>query len=325
MKFKTPLTLDELLQIIGSKVIIKGEQKIEITGINEIHSVQHGELSFVDHPKYYEKVLNSVAKVILINRDMDVPEGKTILISEDPLEDFLKVARHFVKFKPQKETVNPNAIIGEGTIIQPNVFIGERVVIGKNCIIHSNVSIYSDTIIGDNVIIHSGSVIGGDACYFQKRGSAWKKLDSCGRTIIENDVEIGCNVTIDKGVSGDTFIGEGTKFDNIVQVGHDTHIGKHCLISSHCAIAGCTYIDDEFILWGKSCVNKDLYIAPRTTVLAFSALDKDVKEPGTTLFGLPAGDTRAKWKEMAYTRRLPELFETMEKLKKELETLKANK
>ena len=325
MKFAKPLTLDELLQIIDSKIIIKGEQQIDITGINEIHSVQPGDLSFVDHPKYYEKVLNSAAKVILINRDENVPEGKTLLISEDPLEDFLKVARHFVKFKPQKEAINLNAVIGKNTVIQPNVFIGDNVIIGNNCIIHSNVSIYSDTIIGDNVIIHSGCVIGGDACYFQKRPSGWKKLDSCGRTIIENNVEIGCNVTIDKGVSGDTFIGEGTKFDNIVQVGHDTHIGKRCLISSHCAIAGCTYIDDEFILWGKSCVNKELYIAPRTTILALSALDKDVKEPGTTLFGQPAGDVRTKWKEMAYARRLPELFETIEKLKKELETLKSEK
>ena len=325
MKFTTPLTLDELLQIIGSKVIVKGERQIEITGVNEIHSVQPGELSFVDHPKYYEKVLNSAAKVVLINRDVELPEGKTLLISEDPLEDFLKVSRHFVKFKPQKEAINPNAKIGENTIIQPNVFIGDNVIIGKNCIIHSNVSIYSDTIIGDNVVIHSGSVIGGDACYYQKRPFGWKKLDSCGRTIIENDVEIGCNVTIDKGVSGDTFIGEGTKFDNIVQVGHDTHIGKRCLISSHCAIAGCTYIDDEFILWGKSCVNKDLYIAPKTTVLAFSALDKSITEPGTTLFGVPAGDVRVKWKEMAYTKRLPELFETIEILKKEIEQFKSAK
>ncbi len=323
MRFTTPLTLNDLLQIIGNKVLVKGEQQIEITGINEIHSVEPGNLSFVDHPKYYEKVLNSVAKVVLINKDVNVPEGKTILISEDPLEDFLKVARHFVKFKPQKEAINPNAKIGENTIIQPNVFIGDNVTIGKNCIIHSNVSIYSDTIIGDNVIIHSGSVIGADAYYFQKRPTGWKKLDSCGRTIIENNVDIGCNVSIDKGVSGDTFIGEGTKFDNLVQVGHDTHIGKHCLISSQCAIAGCTYIDDEFVIWGKSSVNKDLYIAPKTTLLALSALDKNITEPGTTLFGLPAGDARTKWKEMAYTKRLPEIFETIESLKQEIKELKA--
>lgn len=322
MKFEKPLTIDDLTQIIKSKVTIKGNLHASITGINEIHSIEPGDLSFVDHPKYYDRVINSVASVILIDKEVEVPEGKAILISPDPLEDYLKIVKHFVTFRPQKEAINKNALIGQNTIIQPNTFVGDNVVIGKNCIIHSNVSIYSDTIIGDNVIIHSGSVIGGDAYYFQKRPDGWKKLESCGRTIIEDDVEIGCNVSIDKGVSGDTFIGQGTKFDNLVQVGHDTYIGKHCLISSQCAIAGCTRIEDECIIWAKSSVNKDLFVAPRTTILAISALDKNVTEPGTTVFGLPATDVRKKWKEMAFTRRLPELFGEFELLKKEVRELK---
>lgn len=318
MKFQTPLTIDELCAIIGGKRVVKGNTRIKITGINEIHSVEPGNLSFVDHPKYYEKVLNSLASVVLINKETEVPEGKAIIITEDPLDDYLKVVEHFVKFHPQKEPINKNAVIGEGTIIQPNVFIGDNVKIGKNCIIHSNVSIYSDTTIGDNVIIHSGSVIGADAFYFQKRENGWKKLLSCGRTIISDDVEIGSNVTIDKGVSGDTFIGKGSKFDNLVQVGHDTHIGNQCLISSQCAIAGCTFIDDECIIWAKSSINKDLYLAPHTTLLALSALDKSVYEEGQVLFGLPACEARRAWKEMAYQRRLPELFAEFEELKKKL-------
>lgn len=323
MKFEKPLTIDDLLDIINGNVIAKGNLQIDITGINEIHSVQPGDISFVDHPKYYDKVLNSVASVILINKEVDIPEGKAIIISDDPLEDFLKIVRRFVQFHPQKEPVNKNAVIGENTVIQPNSFVGENVVIGKNCIIHSNVSIYSDTIIGDNVIIHSGSVVGGDAYYFQKRPGGWKKLVSCGRTIISDNVEIGCNVAIDKGVSGDTFIGEGTKFDNLVQVGHDTHIGSHCLIGAQSAIAGCTYIDDECIIWAKSSVNKDLYIAPKTTLLAISALDKSIYEEGTTLFGTPAIDVRRKWKEMAFARKLPELFEEFEQMKEEIKSLKS--
>ncbi|MDR3046183.1 MAG: UDP-3-O-(3-hydroxymyristoyl)glucosamine N-acyltransferase [Bacteroidales bacterium] len=325
MKFDTPLKLDDILRIIGNHVVVKGDRNVFITGINEIHSAEEGNLSFVDSPKYYERVLNSVAGVVLINKKVDVPEGKTILISEDPLEDFLKIARHFVHFHPQKEMINPTAKIGKGTIIQPGVFIGENVVIGENCLIHANVTIYADTIIGNHVIIHSGSVIGGDAYYFQKRSEGWKKLDSCGRTVIEDYVDIGCNVTIDKGVSGDTFIGEGTKFDNLVQVGHDTHIGKHCLICSQCGISGCTYISDEFIAWGKSSVNKDLYIAPRTTLLALSALDKNIPEEGAVLFGTPASDARSKWKEMAYAKKLPELFAAFEQMKNELAELKKGK
>ena len=325
MKFEKPLSIDDILNIVQGDVIAKGNLETIITGINEIHSVEIGDISFVDHPKYYEKVLESVASVIIINKDVDIPEGKAIIITEDPLEAFLKISRHFVQFHPQREAINKNAVIGENTIIQPNSFIGENVVIGKNCIIHSNVSIYSDTTIGDNVIIHSGSVIGSDAFYFQKRPEGWKKLESCGTTVIADDVEIGCNVSIDKGVSGVTYIGRGTKFDNLVQIGHDTHIGDHCLIGSQSAIAGCSYIDNDCIIWAKSSINKDLHVAARTTLLALSALDKSIYEEGLTLFGAPAIEVRRKWKEMAYGRKLPELFEEFEKLQKEIQALKENR
>lgn len=323
MKFEKALTLNELLKIIQGNIKVKGNSNNLITGINEIHSVEPGNLSFVDHPKYYEKVLGSEASVILINNDVAVPEGKTLLISEDPLSDYIKVVRHFVKFKSQRESINPNAVIGENTIIQPNSFVGENVIIGKNCIIHSNVSIYANTIIGDNVIIHSGSVIGADAYYFQKRNPEWKKVESCGRTVISDDVEIGSNVTIDKGVSGVTFIGKGTKFDNIIQVGHDTYIGSHCLIGSLSAIAGCTHVEDECILWAKSSVNKDLFVAKRTTLLALSAIDKSVTEEGTVLFGVPAYEARKKWKEMACSKKLPDLFDEFYQLKNDFDALKS--
>lgn len=322
MKFEQPLPLQKLLDIIQENIIVKGNTSNLITGINEIHSVEPGNLSFVDHPKYFDKVLNSVAGVILINKDVPPPEGKTLLITDDPMVAYLKVVRHFVKFHPQNEAINPNAIIGKNTVIQPNCFVGENVIIGDNCVIHSNVSIYANSIIGNNVIIHSGSVIGGDAYYFQKRNPEWKKFESCGRTVIADDVEIGCNVTIDKGVSGDTFIGQGTKFDNIVQVGHDAHIGAHCLVGSLSAVAGCTFIDDECILWAKSSVNKDIYVAKKTTLLALSAIDKSVTEEGAILFGVPAYEARKKWKEMACSKKLPELFDDFEKLKNDFDSLK---
>lgn len=322
MKFKDPITLDELCGIIGHPVTISGNRNNLITGINEIHSVEKGNISFVDSPKYYDKALQSEATIILINKQVDCPEGKTLVVTDDPVNDFVTIVRHYVQLHPQKEMIHPDAQIGEGTVIQPNVFIGEDVKIGKNCVIHANVSIYAHTIIGDNVTIHSGASIGADAYYFQKRKDGWKKLESCGRTILSDNVEVGANVCIDKGVSGDTFIGKGVKFDNLVQVGHDTHIGNHCLIGAQCAIAGCTYIDDDCNIWARVCVNKDLYIAKHTTVLAISAVDKSVKEEGQTLFGQPAIDARKAWREMASVRALPSLLEEFAKLKKEVETLK---
>jgi len=314
-----PLGLDALLQLIGHPVIVKGDTSATVTGVNELHSVRKGDLSFVDSERYYARMLASEASVILIDSsDTECPEGKTLLVTDDPLRDYLAVVEHFTHFTPQKTPIHPSAVIGEGTVIQPLVFIGENVRIGKNCIIHSNVSIYADTVIGDNVVIHSNSTIGADACYFQKRPDGWLKLTSCGDTYIGNDVEIGCNCCIDRGVSGTTYIGDGTVFDNLVQVGHDTHIGKRVLLGAQCGIAGCTYIDDDCKIWAKAAVNKDLYVAKGTILLALSAIDKDVKEEGRTLFGMPATDANAKWREMVMLRKLPELFQAVEEIKKRL-------
>jgi len=314
------LNLDELIQLIGHPVTVRGETSVKVTGVNELHSVRKGDLSFVDSERYYLRMLQSEASVILINSaETDCPEGKTLLVTDDPLRDYNTVVKHFTHFTPQQTPIHPSAVIGEGTIIQPLVFIGENVRIGKNCVIHSNVSIYADTVIGDNVIIHSNSTIGADACYFQKRPDGWLKLISGGDTYIGNDVEIGCNCCIDRGVSGTTYIDDGCVFDNLVQVGHDTHIGKRVLLGSQCGIAGCTYIDDDCKIWAKSAVNKDLYIAKGTVLLACSAIDKDVKDENKTLFGMPAGDASTKWREMVLVRKLPELFQELKEIKKKLQ------
>ena len=318
MKLKKPLSIPELLNIIGVEASIKGDANQMMFGINELHSVEEGDLSFVDCDKYYDRMLRSKASIILINKDLDCPDGKTLIQVDDPLMAYLKVVRQYITFHPQTEAIHPTAQIGEGTIIQPCTFIGENVIIGRNCIIHSNVSIYADTIIGDNVVVHSGSVLGADACYFQKRSNGWQKFDSCGRTVIGNDVEIGCNVCIDRGVSGDTYIGSGCKFDNLVQIGHDTYIGERCLLGAQSAIAGCSRIEDECVIWAKSVINKDLTIAKKTTVLAISAVDKSITEEGTTVFGAPAYDARKKWRELAYSKQLPDLFEQVKQLQKQI-------
>lgn len=321
MKFPQPITVEELVRIIGEPVTRMGDFAGPVVGLNELHSVECGEVTFVDCEKYYNRVLQSPASVIIINKaEMECPDNKTLLVSDDPLRDYLSVVRHFKKYEPQLVNIHPTAVIGEGTILEPFVFVGKNVKIGKNCIIHSNVSIYEDTTIGDNVIIHSNSTVGGDACYYQKRVDRWIKLESCGSTVIGNDVEIGCNCCIDKGVSGVTYIGDGTKFDNLVQIGHDTHIGKRVLLGAQSGIAGCTYIDDDCKIWAKACVNKDLYVAKNTVLYAFSAIDKSVEEEGQTLFGIPAEDAKKKWRELAYLRKLSTLVDDINELKKEIKS-----
>lgn len=306
MKIEPGIKLIDLAKMISATKYI-GPDDFLITGINEIHMVQSGDLTFVDHPKYYEKALNSKATTIIINKEVECPTGKAILLSDDPFKAYLKIVANFRPFEPSVNSISSSATIGEGSIIQPGSFIGNHVTIGKNCLIHANVSIYDHSIIGDNVIIHSSSVIGADAFYFQKRKDGFVKFESCGRVILKDKVEVGACCTIDKGVSGDTIIDEDTKLDNHCQVGHDTYIGKRCLIGSHAAIAGVTRIEDDVILWGRVAVNKDLVIGKGAVVLATSAVDKSL-EGGKSYFGTPAEEARKKWRELALIRQLPELF-----------------
>jgi UDP-3-O-[3-hydroxymyristoyl] glucosamine N-acyltransferase len=238
-----------------------------------------------------------------------------LLFHTDPFAAYVSLVKKFRPFEPAYTAVSPSATIGEGTIIQPNAFVGNHVTIGKNCIIHANASIYDYTEIGDNVIIHSGAVIGADAYYFQRKPQGYRKFESCGRVVLSDDVEVGALCTIDKGVSGDTFVGKGTKFDNHVQVGHDTYIGSNCLIGSHCAIAGVTRIEDDVILWGKVVVNKDLVIGKGAIVLATSGVGKNL-EAGKTYFGIPAEEARKKWRELAALRQLPAILARLSKEEK---------
>ncbi len=305
MKFPQPLTLSQVAEMTGARMI--GDPSFIVSGINEIHMVEAGDLTFVDHPKYYSKALNSAATTVLINKEVECPEGKVLLIHEKPFDAYVSLATRFRPFEKASGMISPSALIGEGSVIQPGAFIGNHVKIGRNCIIHANASIYDYTEIGDDAIIHSGAVLGADAYYFQRRPEGWKKLESCGKVVIEDKVEIGALTSIDKGVSGDTVISFGTKIDNHVQIGHDTFVGRHCLIGAHCAIAGVSRIEDDVILWARVSVNKDLVIGKKAVVLAMSGVDKSL-DGGKTYWGVPADDPRKKWKEIAAVKMLPDLL-----------------
>jgi len=305
MKFSKTHTLKEIAEIIGCQYI--GADDFPIYGMNEIHVVTSGDIVFVDHPKYYDKALQSAATIVLINKEVACPEGKALLISDDPFRDFNKLTNHFRPFTFANVSISKSAIVGEGTQIQPNCFIGHHVQIGKNCIIHSNVSIYDNCIIGDNVIIHAGTILGADAFYYKKRPEGFDQLLSGGRVVIENNVGIGALCTIDKGVTGDTTIGEGTKIDNQVHVGHDTIIGKHCLIAAQTGIAGCVIIEDEVTLWGQVGTTSGITIGAKAVVLGQTGVSKSI-EGGKSYFGTPVEESREKLKQLANIKKIPELL-----------------
>lgn len=307
MKFQTPITAIDLAGKIDAQCI--GDGSIELLGVNEIHRVEKGDLTFCDNSKYIKKALSSEASCVLVNEHIEVPAGKVILIVEKPFQVFADLCKEHRGSISSGEMIHGSVTVGEGSTIMPGVFIGKNSTVGKDCFIHPNVTIYDNCTIGDNVIIHSGSVIGGDAFYYQK-AEAYNKLHSCGSVRIDANVEIGAACTIDRGVTSVTVIGEGTKIDNMVQIGHDTIIGKNCLFASQVGIAGVVTVEDDVILWGQVGVQKDLTIGKGAVVLGQSGLAKSL-EGGKVYFGSPVREAREKMKELALIKQLPSIIEEL--------------
>ncbi|MEP0214621.1 MAG: UDP-3-O-(3-hydroxymyristoyl)glucosamine N-acyltransferase [Cellulophaga sp.] len=308
MKFPIPHTLKQIAAIIDCNYV--GEDSFSVLGMNEIHVVTKGDIVFVDHPKYYDKALQSKATIILINKEVACPEGKALLISDDPFRDFNKLTTYFKPFLKSVSMVSDTAKIGENTVIQPNAFVGNNVTIGKNCVIHSNVSIYDNCVLGDNVTIHAGSVLGADAFYYKNRPEGFDKLLSGGRVVIESNVDIGALCTIDKGVTGDTTIGEGSKLDNQVHVGHDTVIGKKCLIASQTGIAGCVVIEDEVTLWGQVGTTSGITIGKKAVVMGQTGVTKSIVG-GKSYFGTPIEESREKLRQLANVKKIPSILQNI--------------
>ena len=308
MKFPKPHTLKQIAGLIDCEFV--GDADFQVLGMNEIHVVEPGDIVFVDHPKYYGKALASAATIVLINKEVECPEGKALLISEDPFRDFNKLTDYFKPFQASNTSISLSAKIGKNTVIQPNCFIGNNVTIGDNCTIHSNVSIYDDAVIGNHVIIHAGSVLGANAFYYKNRPEGFDRLKSGGRVVIKNHVDIGAGCTIDRGVTGDTIIGEGSKLDNLIQVGHDTVIGKKCLIASQVGIAGCVIIEDEVTLWGQVGTTSGITIGKKAVVQGQSGVTKSI-DGGKTYWGTPIQEVRAKLKEMASIKQIPNILKQL--------------
>jgi len=307
MKLKTPILLNEIAELINAEII--GDPNFSVTGINEIHKVETGDFTFCDHPKYYKKAIHSAASVILINnKEVANEPNKILLYSDDPFRDYNKLVHHFCPIYLPSSPIHPTAQIDPSSHIAPNVTIGADSIIGKNCIIHPNVVIYNRVEIGDNVIIHANAVIGADAFYYQKRkDEGYVRMQSCGRVLLHDDVEIGAGSTIDKGVSGDTIIGKGTKLDNLVHIGHGCVIGEYCLLAAQVGIAGKTTVGNHVNIWGQVGISKSLHIGDHTNLLAKSGVQKSL-EGGKNYFGIPVEEAPKKMRQLALLKQLPVLW-----------------
>ncbi|PKR81392.1 UDP-3-O-(3-hydroxymyristoyl)glucosamine N-acyltransferase [Brumimicrobium salinarum] len=308
MRLKEAKTLEQLATLLKCDYV--GEALHKITGLNEIHRVEAGDLVFVDHPKYYDKALNSKATTILIDKKVECPAGKGLLISENPFDDFNKLTKLYKPTTFLTQAIGENTTIDSSARIFPNVTIGNNVKIGKNAVIYPGVVIMDDTVIENNVLIGANTVIGQHAFYYKKKDYGYERLHSSGKVLIKNNVEIGALCTIDAGVTATTIIGEGTKIDNQVQIGHDTIIGKNCLFAANVGIAGCVDIKDNVTMWGQVGCASDVVIGENVVVLAKSGISKSLAA-NKTYFGSPAKDIRLVYREMAALRKLPEVLESL--------------
>ena len=312
MKLPAPVSVQWLSNFINAEII--GNEHALITGINEIHQVENGDIVFVDHPKYYTTCLNSAATCIIINsKAVEIPTGKTLLYCDAPFDAYAKIINHFKPLKISTESISSDLKIGANSIVMPNVFIGANVEIGNHCIIHPGVTILSDTIIGDHVIIQANTVIGSDAFYYntkKNRPNWYVKMPSCGRVIIEDRAEIGAGCTIDRGVSGDTIIGMGSKLDNMVHIGHDTQLEANCLIAAQVGVAGGVKIKAGVTLWGQVGVSKTLTIGENAVVLGQSGVTNTL-EGNKVYMGFPAEDASTKRREYVWIKRIPAIWKKM--------------
>lgn len=306
------MNLTDLIQKYGLR-IIDNKSSEHVIGLNEINKVKEGDMTFVDTPKYFDKVLNSSASFILVNANLDCPVGKCLIYAENPFKVYNQIAKDYFPTLHNKELIDYEATIGENTIVYPGVSIGRNVKIGANCIIYPNTTIYANTTIGDNVIIQSNTAIGSEAFYYNKQDGKYIKMHTIGNTFIENDVEIGSNCTIDAGVSGTTRIGKGTKLDNQIHIAHGVIIGQNCLLCAQVAVAGKTTIGDNVIIYGKVGISKGLTIGDQAIILASSNVDKNLKG-NQRYFGSPAIEAREAMKHYAAVRMLPNIIDKIKHL-----------
>ncbi|MBM7622919.1 UDP-3-O-(3-hydroxymyristoyl)glucosamine N-acyltransferase [Sporohalobacter salinus] len=335
------VSLKELANLVNGEVI--GNDEVIISGVGGVENVTEGEITFVQNDKYLKKAESSSAAAIIVNDRIE--SNKALLKVDNPRLAFAKIAHEFTPQLYKTNEIHPTAVIandvefgsdvsigsqvtiesgvsiGDNVRIAPGAYIGAQAQIGNETIIHPNAVIMHETEIGNRVIIQAGSVIGSDGYGFETTPNGHYKVPQFGNVIIEDDVELGANVTVDRGATGSTIIGKGTKTDNLVHIAHNVEIGEGCLLIAQVGIAGSAKIGEGVTLAGKAGVVGHLEIGANTTVAAQSVITKDVP-PDSFYSGYPAQDHKSEMRIKAARRRLPKMVKELRALKQEISELK---
>lgn len=334
------ITPKDLAALVGGKV--EGDDNIELTGFAKIEEAKEGDLCFIANPKYAHYIQTTKAGAVLVRNDFEA-EGRsdvTLIRVADPYETLAKLLQYVDSLKPSKKGVEQPSFIAEGidiaddvyvgafayighgakigknVKIYPQAYIGDGVTIGDDTIIRSGVKIYEGCVIGNRCIIHSGAVIGADGFGFAPNNGHYDKIPQMGIVIIEDDVEIGANTCVDRATFGNTFVGRGTKLDNLIQVGHNVTIGEDNVFAAQTGIAGSTHIGNHNMVGGQCGFAGHIKIGNDNQFGAQSGFPNDV-DNGKKMIGSPAVDFLQFAKNQVYMRRLPEVFDKLKKLSTE--------
>ena len=328
---------------------IEGNADIKVNTIAKIEEGQTGALSFLANPKYEHYLYITKSSVVLVNKSF-VPAQKveaTLIKVENAYEAFASLLRLVDQARPRKKGIHAtaiiestakigsdvfigpyayigeNCIIGDGCSIYPHVYIGDNTKLGNDCTINPGVKIYHDCILGDGCTIHAGTVIGSDGFGFAPQSeSEFMKIPQLGNVVLEDHVEIGANVTIDRATMGSTFIRRGVKLDNLIQIGHNVEVGENTVMAAQTGISGSTKIGKNCMFGGQVGLSGHLKIANGTKIGAQGGILGDVKEENTTIIGSPAIELRQFLKSSVLFKRLPEMKLKIDSIEKEIESLK---
>ncbi|MBO4315729.1 MAG: UDP-3-O-(3-hydroxymyristoyl)glucosamine N-acyltransferase [Prevotella sp.] len=339
-------TAKQIAGFIQGKV--EGDENATVHTFCKIEEGKPGAISFLSNPKYTHYLYNTDASIVLINDDLvlEEPVKTTLIRVKNAYECVARLLQMYAASQPKKTGIDPLAFIspnakigencyigafafvgagveiGEGSQIYPHVYVGDGVKIGENALLYPNVTIYHGCRLGNNVTIHAGSVIGADGFGFAPTPEGYDKIPQIGIVTIEDDVEIGANTCIDRSTMGSTTIHKGVKLDNLIQVAHNVEVGANTVMASQCGIAGSTKVGEWCMFGGQVGMAGHISIANHTNVGAQAGITGSVKTEDTTIIGSPAWDAKGFMKSAAIFRHLPDMYQQINDLKKEIELLK---
>ena len=324
-------TAKQIAQFIEGR--IEGDENATVHTFAKIEEGVPGAISFLSNPKYTHFVYDTKSTIVLINEQVELehPVPATLIRVKNAYESVAKLLQLYESFKPKKTGIDPLAFvaptakIGKDTYVAPFAYIGDGVVIGDNCRIYPHVTIYEGCQLGNRVTIHAGSVIGADGFGFAPTPEGYDKIPQIGNVVIEDDVEIGANTCVDRSTMNSTIIRKGVKLDNLIQVAHNVEIGQNTVIAAQTGIAGSTKVGQWCMFGGQVGMAGHIHIADQTHVGAQAGITNSVKQPGQTIIGSPAWDAKGFMKSAAIFRRLPDMYQKINELQKEIEALKQQK